>query len=269
MSSGRWLALLLGVVLVAAVAAVVLTRGSSGPTSDAPRTEASPEPSATGPARRRRAEQPARVGSPEPTPERRRLARLRRIQSGIDWRRSRAEGTVNAGRLVDGVKLPPEGVHFLTWDPVEWRKPNRPWRRHGTDRLIRTILEVAREHRRAHPKAPRVTVGDISRPEGGSFDARFGAPLEFGRDRGELGHVSHQSGLDVDVYYPRRDRRERAPDSLADIDLALAQDLVDRFVAAGAEFVFVGPRTPLDGPPEVVQPLDRHDDHLHVRLPAL
>jgi hypothetical protein len=42
---------------------------------------------------------------------------------------------------------------------------------------------------------------------------------------------------------------------------------VDRFVAAGAEKVFVGPRLGLRGPRRVVQPLAYHDDHLHVRLP--
>jgi hypothetical protein len=31
---------------------------------------------------------------------------------------------------------------------------------------------------------------------------------------------------------------------------------------------FRGPRTPLTGPTGVVQSLVRHDDHLHVRLPA-
>jgi len=182
------------------------------------------------------------------------------------WRRSRALGTPNAGRLEAGVRLPAEGTHFVTWDPVGWTRPNRPDRRHGTDRLLRIVLAVARAHRAAHPGAPRVVVGDLSRPHGGDFGARHGVLGEFGGP-GTLGHVSHQNGLDVDVYYPRRDRRERGPDRLADVDRRLAQDLVDRFVAAGAQFVFVGPRLGLRGPPAVVQPLERHDDHLHVRLP--
>jgi murein endopeptidase len=189
------------------------------------------------------------------------------MERGIEWRSSTAQGSTGAGALVDGVKLSREGVHFITWDPVEWRRPNPPSRRHGTDRLIRVILEVARAHRRGHRRAPRVTVGDISRPQGGSFDARYGTLAEFGRGEGTLGHVSHQNGLDVDIYYPRGDGRERAPDSLEDIDLRLAQDLVDRFVAAGAQYVFVGPRTSLTGPAGIVQPLERHDDHMHVRLP--
>ena len=109
----------------------------------------------------------------------------------------------------------------------------------------------------AHPDAPRVGVGDLSRPGGGDFGRRFGG----------LGHVSHQNGLDVDVYYPRRDRLERAPRRVAHVDRVLAQELVDRFVRAGALRVFVGPNVGLRGPRPTVQKLPRHDDHLHLRLP--
>ncbi|MGH2703304.1 MAG: hypothetical protein ACRDJ2_16215, partial [Actinomycetota bacterium] len=52
------------------------------------------------------------------------------------------------------------------------------------------------------------------------------------------------------------------------IDRGLAQDLVDRFVAAGAQYVFVGPHTKLTGPPRIVQALAHHDNHMHVRIPA-
>jgi protein MpaA len=104
-----------------------------------------------------------------------------------------------------------------------------------------------------------VGIGDLSRPGGGDFGPRYGYP----------GHVSHQNGLDVDVYYPRLDRAERAPKRVGQIDLGLAQELVDRFVAAGATKVFLGPRTPLTGPVGVVAPLPRHDNHLHVRLPLV
>jgi len=99
-------------------------------------------------------------------------------------------------------------------------------------------------------------VGDLSRPRGGEFGRRFGG----------LGHSSHQNGLDVDVYYPRADRRERAPRNAAQIDRRLSQELVDRFLAAGAVTIFVGPNTRLTGPPGVVVPLTNHDNHLHVRL---
>jgi murein endopeptidase len=156
------------------------------------------------------------------------------------------------------VQLPAEGRTFFTWDPVLRRTPNRAWRRWGSDRLVRTMLEVLDGYAAAHPDAARIGVGDLSRPHGGDFGPRYGLP----------GHVSHQNGLDVDLYYPRLDRRERAPARPAQIDRRLAQDLVDRFVAAGAIRIFVGPQTGLRGPPRIVRPLVHHDNHLHVRLPS-
>lgn len=175
----------------------------------------------------------------------------------IRWQRSSSIGLPNAGRLVAGVQLPREGSRFFTWDPDKRRFPNRGWRRFGSDRLVRLLLRVISGYAAAHPAAPRLGVGDLSRPHGGNFGARYGRPA----------HVSHQNGLDVDIYYPRRDRTERAPATVAQIDRALAQDLVDRFVRAGARFVFVGPQTGLAGPSRIVQPLAGHNDHLHVRIP--
>ena len=119
--------------------------------------------------------------------------RPQRTFAKVEWRHSRALGLPHAGRLVNGVRLPAEGRHFFTWDFVQRRRPNRPWRRWGTDRLVRTVLDVVAAYAEAHPWAPRVGIGDLSRPKGGDFGVRYGAP----------GHVSHQNGLDVDVYYPR------------------------------------------------------------------
>lgn len=174
----------------------------------------------------------------------------------VDWRESTAVGLPWRGRLENGVMLPAEGRHFFTWDPIRRRSPNRSWRRVGHDRLVRLLLSVAAAHRQAHPDAPRLAIGDLSRSRGGDFGPRFGLP----------GHVSHQNGLDADVFYPRLDRREIAPEHPREIDRVLAQDLVDRFVRAGAVRVFVGPNTGLAGDPRVVQPLVRHDNHLHVRI---
>ena len=87
------------------------------------------------------------------------------------------------------------------------------------------------EYRLANPLAPRVGIGDLSRRHGGDFGVRFGG----------LGHASHQNGLDVDVYYPRLDGLERRAYKPSQVDRELAQDLVDRFVAAGAQ---VGLRRP-------------------------
>jgi murein endopeptidase len=174
----------------------------------------------------------------------------------IAWRRSRAVGRTNAGRLVGGVQLPAEGPDWFTWDPILKQTPNRSWRRWGTDHLLRTVLRVLRAYREANPHAPRVGIGDISRPYGGEFGRRFGG----------IGHASHQNGLDVDLYYPRRDGLERRAYRPALVDRALAQDLVDRFAAAGAQYLFVGPRLRLRGRRGVVSELAHHDDHLHVRV---
>ena len=191
------------------------------------------------------------------------IERLQALNEGGDpapepirWRPSRALGLPYGGRLVRGVRLPSEGASFFTWDPIRKTTPNRAWRRHGTDRLVATLLDVLGDFQDEHPDAPRVGIGDLSRPRGGDFGPRFGPP----------GHASHQNGLDADVYYPRRDGRERAPLSPAQVDRALAQDLVDRFVAIGARYVFVGQRTGLRGPRRVVQAIPHHENHLHVRL---
>jgi murein endopeptidase len=175
----------------------------------------------------------------------------------VDWRDSVAVGLPSSGSLERGVQLPAEGRTYFTWDPVLKRQPDRDWRRWGTDDLVRTTLRVAREFHRRHPDAPRLGIGDLSLPHGGYFGPEVG---------GGIGHATHQNGRDVDVYYPRLDGKERPPESVDEIDLALAQDLVDLFVAAGAEVIYVGPNTGLTGPPDVVTPLVNHDNHLHFRL---
>ena len=174
----------------------------------------------------------------------------------IAWTRSRSSGTHTRGRLAGGVRLPRGGRDFFTWDPVLRRTPNRAWRRWGATSTVARVLDVVREVRLSHAGAPRIGIGDISRPRGGDFSARFGG----------LGHVSHQNGLDVDVYYPRRDRREAAPRTVAQVDLRLSQALVDAFLRAGASKIFVGPSVRLRGPRRIVQVLPNHDNHLHVRF---
>jgi murein endopeptidase len=175
----------------------------------------------------------------------------------VYWQDSRAKGLPFRGRLARGVQFPLEGEHFFTWDNVLRFSPNRPWRRWGSDGTVRLTLEVLCDFRLAHPDAPRIGVGDLSRPRGGFFGKRYGG----------VGHASHQNGLDIDLYYPRWDRLERSPKSVSQIDLPLAQDLVRRFVAEGATYIFVGPRTGLAGPRRVVKRLVHHDNHFHVRFP--
>jgi murein endopeptidase len=167
------------------------------------------------------------------------------------WHDSVSVGTPSAGRLVRGVKFPAQGEEFFTWDPVLHRVPNRSSRRWGSDRLVHFVLRVIEEYAAAHPDAPRVGVGDLSKRRGGQF-----GPV----------HATHQNGRDADIYYPRKDRVERPPLSVSQIDRRLAQDLVDRFVAAGATLVYVGPNTGFTGPRGVVEVLWNHDNHMHVRI---
>ena len=170
----------------------------------------------------------------------------------VDWRSATSVGLPYAGQLVDGTQLPVEGPNWVTWNPVTDSRPNLPRRLYGNERTIRTILAVTKAYREAHPHAPSVVVGDISFAGGGVMDE----------------HVSHQNGLDVDVYYPRRDGRLRAPTATDQIDRHLAQDLLDRFVAAGAQVVFVGYSTGLRGAGGVVVPYPNHENHMHVRFPS-
>jgi murein endopeptidase len=177
--------------------------------------------------------------------------------SAVQWHASKALGSyARKGRLRDGTLLPELGEDFFTWDPIYNQIPNRAARRWGTDRLIRTVLKVIHEYRMERDGAQRVGIMDLSRRHGGAF----------GKNYGGLGHASHQNGLDADILYPRKDGTEARAMRPSEVDHKLAQDLVDRFVAAGAVKVFVGPHLHLKGPRNVVVPLIYHDDHLHVRI---
>ena len=200
---------------------------------------------------------PAWIPAPPPTAESPPVEPARVAESppetgfpAIRWRDSTAVGVPHAGALVDGVRLPQRGPGWATWDPVLDRVPNRPGRLFGTDAVVRVTLEVIAAYRLAHPHAPPVLVGDISRRVGGELDL----------------HVSHENGLDIDVYYPRRDGRLRPPRHAGHVDVPLAQDLIDRFVSAGAHMIFVGSSGTFTGPSGIVVPYPNHDDHLHVRF---
>jgi murein endopeptidase len=192
----------------------------------------------------------ARAGARSAKPAARTLARA--APAKVTWHRATSIGLPYSGRLVDGTQLPVEGPDWATWNPVTDSVPNEPGRLHGHERTIRAIISVAAAHRSAHPNAPPVLIGDISRRDGGTMDQ----------------HVSHQNGLDVDVYYPRLDRRSSAPIASSQVDRELAQDLLDRFLAAGAQVVFVGYATGLRGPGGLVVPYPNHENHMHVRFPS-
>lgn len=173
---------------------------------------------------------------------------------------SRAMGTPARGRLVRGVLFPEETDYAFTWNFPAAFTPNPQWRRNGTEKLVLTLHCVLAGYGVRHPERARIGVADLSLPGGGKFGWRYGG----------LGHASHQNGLDVDVLFPRRDLCECPAEQVRDVDTVRTQELIDAFVAAGAEYVFVSPtlyrRGRLGGPRGVVVPLRHHDEHMHVRV---
>src|SRR5262249_1206709 len=125
-------------------------------------------------------------------------------------------------------------------------------RLYGNEHTIRAVVSVIDAYRAANQGAARVVVGDISREGGGPMTDE---------------HVSHQNGLDVDVYYPRLDGAPRPPVAPQQVDRRLGQDLRARFAAAGARMIFVGSSTGLPAPAGVVIPYPYHENHMHVRSP--
>jgi murein endopeptidase len=170
----------------------------------------------------------------------------------VVWTDATSVGVPSNGDLINGTQLPIEGPNWVTWDPNTNTVPNEPTRLFGNDHVIRKLISVIDAYRAANPDAPRVVVGDISRKDGGGFFDQ---------------HLSHQNGLDVDVYYPRTDGMLAEPTSPGQIDHRLAQDLLDRFVAAGAQMIFVGFSSGMQGPSGVVIPYPNHENHMHVRFP--
>ena len=169
--------------------------------------------------------------------------------------KSRAVGKPWDGRLVCGVQLPAESETFVTWDFPLLRSPSRSWRRWGTKGLVDRAQRIALDYAVRFPDSPRLLIGDLSRPKGGAFGSKYGG----------IGHASHQNGLDVDIYYPRRDGLETEPERPDLIARGRAQWLVRR-AARGADRVFIGPNTGLKRSTKRVQFLAHHDNHLHLRI---
>ena len=176
----------------------------------------------------------------------------------IQWRSSRSLGVPWDGTLVRGVQLPAEGEHFFTWDPVKKRSPGRPWRRWGSDRLLRIVLGFSTSTRlRIRRRAGWASATSRGRTEASSTSASADAVMRRTRTgatwtsttRGSTGRSSGRSDP-------------------AQVDRVLSQELVNRFVRAGAVKVFVGPHVGLRGPRRKVQRLIYHDDHMHVRIGA-
>jgi len=104
-------------------------------------------------------------------------------------------GTYNRGSLDGGARLADEGKHhYLLFPPRcgfasdgdsnAWAHPS----------VVGAVTDVARALREAFPDAQRLPIGELS--------AEHGGKLRY--------HLSHQNGLDVDVWFPTR---RRLPDS--------------------------------------------------------
>ena len=165
---------------------------------------------------------------------------------------SRSTGSAGSGGLFCGKLLPATTTLWATYNPVTGAYPNSSARRWGADSTLARIEVVTQAYWQRFPNAPRVVIGDISRRRGGPFGA----------------HASHQQGLDVDVYYPRRgDGRARTPRGPGEVDRRRAQWLVERFARERAEVVFVGVRVGLRRTRSNIRYLNAaHETHFHVRL---
>jgi hypothetical protein len=166
--------------------------------------------------------------------------------------RSRSTGAASSGRLFCGKLLDASNELWATYNPVTGAYPNAAARRWGSDGMLSAIEAVTLAYWRRFRSAPRIVVGDISLRDGGPFGA----------------HASHQQGLDVDVYYPRRGGgRALAPRGPGEVDRRRAQWLVERFAAERAQVVYVGVRVGLRRSRSNIAYLGYgHETHFHVRL---
>jgi murein endopeptidase len=159
---------------------------------------------------------------------------------------SHSIGTPSNGRLVDGVRFPASGIDHFAWNFRRQRIGGSDRTRWGNCHVVRAVLGGIADYRRRNPDAPRVAVGDMSLRHGGEID----------------GHSTHENGRQIDLYFPRRDRRLREPHAIAQVDLRLTRELVQAILRAGADRVLIGPGIRIRTPAGVVR-WPHHDDHLH------
>jgi murein endopeptidase len=137
--------------------------------------------------------------------------------------------------------LPAAGPGFYARSPAR--------RRFGRPETIRALEAIGAAWQRAHPRGPRIGIGDISFEGGGHMTP----------------HVSHQTGLDADIQLVRNDRKEEGTrHDLPSYSRALTQRLVNLIRANGiltVEYVFFN-----DSAVRGVRYSHGHDDHMHVRF---
>ena len=190
------------------------------------------------------------------------------------WRRdphalSQSKWRPSLGRLIDGEPMPQGPGYVILYEH----------RAFGTYYTVSELTRVLRNHHARHPLAHPLIVGDLSYRDGGLI----------------LPHLSHRSGRDVDLTYPRhseppslaRFTRIRRPDLDLDATLELLRDLIaggavelilidrpiqrllaQRAQALGApqawiRAVFQHPHRQRDA---LVRDARGHDDHMHIRF---
>jgi murein endopeptidase len=159
---------------------------------------------------------------------------------------SRSIGSSGYGHVVHGVLFPAAGPDHFAWNWREQRIGGSDRTRWGHCLVVRAVLRGIAAYRRRNPEAPPVAVGDMGLRHGGEID----------------GHSTHENGRQIDLYYPRRDRRLREPHTVAQVDLRLSGELVRAMLNAGAKTVLIGPHIRIRTSPGMIR-WPNHDDHLH------
>jgi murein endopeptidase len=160
--------------------------------------------------------------------------------------RSRSIGSPGDGRLLHGVLFPRTGPDHFAWNFRAQRIGDSDRTRWGDCAVVRTVLRGLAAYRKRNPDAPQVAVGDMGLRHGGEID----------------GHSTHENGRQIDLYFPRRDRRRCEPHAVAQVDVRLSRELVRAMLNAGAKRVLIGPRIRIGTSARVIR-WPNHDDHLH------
>jgi penicillin-insensitive murein endopeptidase len=112
---------------------------------------------------------------------------------GLDLATPKAIGSYSGGCLVGGVALNATGTSWQTLFPDR----NRTW---GHPSLISYLERLAENATQGG--WPGLLIGDMSQPRGGPMSS---------------GHVSHQNGLDADIWYVGRPATDTGASDLADL----------------------------------------------------
>ena len=183
----------------------------------------------------------------------------------------RTIGFYTRGCVAGAVALPVDGPE---WQAMRLSR-NRYW---GMPQLVAYVEKLAKDVK-ARDGWPGLLVGDLGQPRGGPTPT---------------GHTSHQSGLDVDIWFaPMPDRRLSAEErenmelrsvlvsgSYYELDMSKWPEGLDRVLKRAASYpeverIFVNPgvkKLLCDGAGgdrgwlRKIRPWYKHDDHFHVRL---